>query len=143
MRAIAAAEWPRLAALAVSFGTPRLGCTATHAHARALLARTDLTALRELTLAGMPFSDELCKTLPGMPVTARLSRLALVHGTLTDTGALRLAAGAAGLRHLDALDITSNFVGPRGLAALARSVRRLVGDELQGDPAQIDDSFGP
>ncbi len=142
MRAIAAAEWPRLATLALSFGTPRLGCTATHAHARELLARTDLTALRELTLAAMPFSDELCKTLPGLPVIARLVRLALVHGTLTDTGAFRLAAGAARLRHLDTLDITSNFIGSRGVDALARCVR-LVGEQLQGDASQIDDYFGP
>jgi len=90
-------------------------------------------ALTALGLCNAPFADALCEVLPRTPMAAAVAELDLSGGAMTDTGAHRLVARAAQLRHLERLSVESNLLSEEGVAALAR-----IGCQVRADGQRRD-----
>jgi uncharacterized protein (TIGR02996 family) len=114
--AISGAHWPELRRLEISFlpgsrwGT--VGRTADPALLRELFLRRDLPELDELAITGCSTIDEVVPELLGSPLLARLRRLDLSGGHLSDDGAGIFLRHAAAFAHLESLDLRSNLLGP-------------------------------
>ncbi|GAB2702120.1 STM4015 family protein [Kitasatospora kifunensis] len=109
VRAVTACEFPALERLELWLGVEEYGGDATVADLAPLLAGAGLPALRHLGLENSELQDEIAAAVAGAPVVARLERLSLAMGTLTDEGATALLEGQP-LTHLSALDLHHHFL---------------------------------
>jgi uncharacterized protein (TIGR02996 family) len=100
-------------------------CDGTCSDIAPLFARTDLPALRRLSITNCLFTDDVCAALAAAPLAAQLEVLDLSWGCMTDEGARRLGAAAAAFPKLELLDVSRNYLSRTGLAAL-RNVARTV-----------------
>ena len=87
------------------------------------LTGTRLPALRTLGLQNSEYQDDIAAAVAQAPVVARLERLALGLGVLTDEGAAALLAGQP-LTHLAALDLHHHY--------LTEPMRQRLRDALPG-----------
>jgi uncharacterized protein (TIGR02996 family) len=131
--AIAKATWPRIEHLEVWYGDDNYGGTATVVEAEALLARTDLPRLSSLGLRNTSFTDELCGVLATSRLLPQLTRLDLSMGIMTDEGARLLETHKAAFKHLDALDVSDNYLTKAGLAALKGVAKSVVSTAQRDD----------
>lgn len=121
-RALVTAELPALEQLTIWFGTEAYGGSCGPEHAAGILQNPSLSALSSLALANADFADELPGAILGTPHLPRLRRLDLSMGTLTDDGAGVILANAASFAHLEALDLSENFLQPGVCEALRRAL---------------------
>jgi uncharacterized protein (TIGR02996 family) len=84
---------------------------------RPLLAATQLSSLRHLTISHATLGDALCEALVSSPLAARLQTIALTGGTITDVGAAVLAGHRAVFTQLERIDLDGNHIATDALLA--------------------------
>ena len=128
MHAIAHAPWPALERLRIDFGNGYRTGDASIDDVFALLARTDLPALRRLALMHTRYIRELVLEICASPLAPQLEHLDLSFNHMTDAHALELARHKDRLPKLQLLDVSSNglsSIGIDALATLAPTIRTL------------------
>lgn len=138
--AIVAADWPRLTSLEVWFGDSGYGGDCDVGQVRQLLAFERLPQLVDLGLQNAEFSDDIVDALIGAPETARLTRLDLSLGTLSNPAAVRLAeAGRARFPALRELDVHDNYLDAEAVARLTAAFPQAV---VHADHQETPDHYG-
>ncbi|QSQ27473.1 WGR domain-containing protein [Pyxidicoccus parkwayensis] len=132
VKAIAAANWPKLQKLEVWFGSENYGASGELKHIQPILDATGLPELKHLGLCNAEFTNELAAALPKSKVLPQLETLDLSRGTLTDEGAAVLLANAAAFKHLKRLDLSLNLLSTK----VAKSVAKLCADVVIGRQRQ-------
>jgi uncharacterized protein (TIGR02996 family) len=100
---------------------------------RAVVASPHLRSLSHLRLRLCDMGDEGCEEIVRSGILKRLKVLDLMHGRVSDRGALVLAA-CPDVENLELLDLTDNRLTATGIAALhARGIQVLSGDQYDGD----------
>jgi uncharacterized protein (TIGR02996 family) len=131
---IAAGGLRALERLIVYFGREAYGGTCTFADAERLLVDGALApTVTELGLANCEFANELVEPLALAPLLGRLRRLDLSQGTLTDDGATALLAHADAFRHLEALDLSDNYLS-LGMLGILRAAGLPISNGSQREP---------
>jgi len=126
LESVAAASWPRLERLVLYLGTERYGGDCELADLAPLLDGSTLpSGLRTLGICNCEFGDDLALAVVRAPILPRLTHLDLSHGTLGDAGAQILLDHADAFRHLESLDLRSNYLAPEHRAALSRLCPRV------------------
>jgi hypothetical protein len=125
-KGIATATMPKIKHLEIYYGTDNYGGTCTLKDVKPLLDRTDLTNLEYLGLKNSEFADEIAKAVGSSKIVKKLKTLDLSLGTMTDEGALALAASKANLAHLECLDLTRNFLSAKGIAAVKGICKKVI-----------------
>lgn len=113
---------PSLETLTLTFGAERYGCDVAPKDLRKLLASDRFPRLTRLGLANAGFADELAEMLHTSSLVAQVTALDLSMGTLSDTGAYRIATYAAGYAHLEELDVSDSYLSKRGIALLKKAL---------------------
>ncbi|MFV8754872.1 hypothetical protein ACNOYE_30360 [Nannocystaceae bacterium ST9] len=134
-QAIVAGSLPALRTLELWFGQPRWGASATIEHLRPLLEGEAMPDLRALGLVNCEFTDAIAESLARSPRLARLERIDLSRGTLSERGARAILARASAFRRLSALDLDGNYVPPELADALTLALPNVVNIGEQFDPA--------
>ncbi|MEU3691244.1 STM4015 family protein [Streptomyces narbonensis] len=140
VRGIVGSELPALENLELWLGTDEYGGDATAEDLAPLLAGTGFPALRHLGLCNSVIQDEIAAAVAGAPVVARIERLALSMGVLTDEGATALLDGQP-LTHLTHLDLSHHYLSE----AMSERVRAALvphGVTVDLDDAQEPDDDG-
>jgi len=134
-RQIADAHWPQLQHLEIWFGSAEYAGDTTLDDIAPLFERTDLGELDSLALRNAELADQFCAALPGEPLIARIKRLDLSMGTMTDEGAHHLVAQADALAHLESIVVSDNYLTDAGTRALERAfgARVVVGKQKVDD----------
>lgn len=130
-KSIANAEMPRIQHLELYYGDEDYGCDCSVKDVRPLLRRTDLEHLEYLGLKNAQFANEIASALPGASVLKTLKTLDLSLGTMTDEGAQALVAAKDSLKHLESLDLTSNFLTADGIKAVKGLCRKVITNDQQ------------
>lgn len=100
---------------------------------RAVVNSPHLQALNNLGVRLCDMGDEGCEEIVRSGILKRLKVLDLMHGRVTDRGALVLAA-CPETKNLELLDLTDNRLTVTGIAALqALGIQVLSGDQYTGD----------
>jgi uncharacterized protein (TIGR02996 family) len=107
---LAEASWPSLESLVIFFGTEEYGGSCTPAGVEPILAGDLLPAVTELGLCNGEFGDELAVRVCSAKILPRLHRLDLSQGTMGPDGARALLAHADRFAHLEALDLSQNYL---------------------------------
>ncbi|MFP2906113.1 WGR domain-containing protein [Pyxidicoccus sp. 3LFB2] len=128
VKAIAAANWPKLERMEVWFGSEDYGAGGDVKYIQPILDATGLPELQHLGLCNAEFTNDLVAALPKSKVLKQLQTLDLSRGTLTDSGAEVLLANAAAFKHLKRLDLTQNLLS----AKVAKSLAKLCADVALG-----------
>ncbi|MGC4119791.1 MAG: TIGR02996 domain-containing protein [Myxococcales bacterium] len=135
-----AADLPSLTALDLWFGSARYGCDCDLDPLSPLLDGLVFPGVTRLGLRNAEFEDELARAIGEAPIAERLESLDLSMGTLGDDGARSLAAQARRFPNLKRLDVSRNFLGPEGIAALQRAFPAIDARDqkvdFDGDPAR-------
>lgn len=105
---LCAAHWPKLESLAIWFGDPEYGSTASLEDIAPLLSRTDLPQLRHLGLMNCAFIDALVIELAGSPLLRQLATLDLSMGNLSDDGVHSIVKRRDQFRHLTSINLDNN-----------------------------------
>ncbi|MEE1816900.1 STM4015 family protein [Streptomyces sp. SP18ES09] len=140
VRGIVGSDLPALEKLELWLGTDEYGGDSTPDDLAPLLAGTAFPALRELGLCDSVIQDAVAAAVAGAPVVARIERLDLSMGVLTDEGAAALLDGQP-LTHLTHLDLSHHYLS----AAMAERVRAALvpyGVTVDLDDAQVAEGDG-
>jgi len=138
--AIAKAKLPKVEHLEVWYGTDNYGGSCGVAQVSALLARTDLPALRHLGLKNADFGDDICGALAKSKLLPQLTHLDLSMSVLSDEGARAIAAHKDAFKHLAELNVSDTYVTADGVKLLAGCAKRVVADSLR-DGDEPDDRY--
>ncbi|GGY37129.1 STM4015 family protein [Streptomyces omiyaensis] len=134
VRGIAGSDLPALERLELWLGTDEYGGDSSTDDLAPLLSGEAFPALRSLGLCNSSVQDRVAAAVAGAPVVARLDRLDLSMGVLTDEGAAALLDGQP-LTHLRELDLEHHYLSEtmteRLTAALAPHGVRVVLDDPQ------------
>ncbi|MGW3520108.1 STM4015 family protein [Streptomyces hydrogenans] len=134
VRGIAGSDLPALESLELWLGTDEYGGDSSPEDLAPLLSGEAFPALRSLGLCNSVIEDRVAAAVAGAPVVARLDRLDLSMGVLTDEGAGALLDGQP-LTHLRELDLEHHYLSAamrdRLTAALAPHGVRVVLDDPQ------------
>jgi len=139
-KSIATAQMPAIKHLEIYYGTDEYGGTSTIKDVKPLLDRTDLPKLEYLGLKNAEFMNEIAKAMPTAKILKQLKTLDLSLGTMTDEGAVAMAAHADAFKHLEVLDLTRNFLTKKGITAVKNLAKKVItggqeqADEDDGDP---------
>ncbi len=118
-RMLVGAPLPVLEQLRLDFGSGYTTGDASIDDIFELLARRDLTKLRQLALVRTRYVRELVLELAATPLARQLEQLDLSHNQMTDANAADLARRRANFPRLVSLDVTGNRLTTAGLEALA------------------------
>jgi len=116
LRAVCAADWPRLEHLELWFGSSDYGAGGGVADLEDVLEARRIPKVRSLGLRNAEFTDELVARLVDSPVLVQLEELDLSLGTLSDAGARTLALHAGRFKHLRWLGLDQNYLTEEGVA---------------------------
>ncbi|MFB7936304.1 STM4015 family protein [Streptomyces sp. NPDC056049] len=134
VRGIAGSDLPALENLELWLGTDEYGGDSSPEDLAPLLSGEAFPALRGLGLCNSVVQDRVAAAVASAPVVARLDRLGLGMGVLTDEGGAALLDGQP-LTHLRELDLEYHYLSDamreRITAALAPHGVRVVLDEAQ------------
>ncbi|MET9349019.1 STM4015 family protein [Streptomyces termitum] len=134
VRGIAGSDLPALANLELWLGTDEYGGDASVDDLAPLLSGDSFPALRSLGLCNSVIQDQVAAAVAAAPVVARLDRLDLSMGVLTDEGGAALLGGQP-LTHLRELDLEHHYLSEpmreRLTAALVPHGVRVVLDDPQ------------
>jgi Ran GTPase-activating protein (RanGAP) involved in mRNA processing and transport len=139
-KGIATAEMPKIKHLEIYYGQDNYGGNCTIKEVKPLLDRTDLPKLEYLGLKNSEFMNEIAKAIPTAKILKQLKTLDLSLGTMTDEGALALAAHPDAFKHLDVLDLTRNYLTKKGIDAVKKLAKKVItadqetADEWDGEP---------
>ncbi|HEX4831839.1 MAG TPA: STM4015 family protein [Trebonia sp.] len=136
VRAIGASDLPALETLELWLGVGEYGGDAAIGDLAPILGGERLPALASLGLMDSEIEDEICAAIASAPVVARLSRLSLSMGVLTDDGAQALLSGQP-LGHLRELDLRHHFLSDPMVARLRAALPQVV---LLIDEAEKDEN---
>ncbi len=131
------AELPNLEKLEVWFGAEEYGSGGNAGMLAGMLGGTNLPKLRELGLKNGEFQNDVAKALANAPILAQLERLDLSMGTLSDDGAQAILDKAAAFAHLQALDLSENFISEAKAAEVVAALpKATIGESKDqwGDP---------
>ncbi len=137
---IATAKLPSIKHLEIYYGTDNYGGDCTIKEVKPLLDRTDLPKLEYLGLKNSEFMNDIAKAIPTAKILKQLKTLDLSLGTMTDEGALALAAHPDAFKHLDVLDLTRNYLTKKGIDAVKKLAKKVItadqetADEWDGEP---------
>ncbi|MCD0451854.1 STM4015 family protein [Actinocorallia sp. API 0066] len=109
VQALGASELPALETLQLWLGVDEYGGDSTVEDLAPLLSGERLPALRDLGLQNSPQADQIAAAVAAAPVVARLERLSLAMGSLSDEGAEALLSGQP-LTHLAGLDLHHHYL---------------------------------
>ncbi|MDT9689981.1 STM4015 family protein [Streptomyces sp. P9(2023)] len=112
VRGIAGSDLPALEKLDLWLGTDEYGGDSSVDDLAPVLAGTGFPALRDLALRNSVIQDQIAVAVASAPVVARLDRLDLSMGTLTDEGAEALLVGQP-LTHLTHLDLSHHYLSEK------------------------------
>lgn len=115
---IGAAELPALEHLEIWLGTPDYGGDSQPEDLAAILDGRRFPKLVTLALRNCQWADELAAAIATAPILARIKRLDLSMGTLSDVGIDALIASPA-LRGLQHINIEHHYASDAGIAKLA------------------------
>ena len=130
---IAAASWPALETLVIFLGTENYGGTCTEQHVRPILEGKNLPRLTTLALCNGTFADELVPLVARSAILPRLRRLDLSKGTMGPDGAKTLLRHPQAFAHLEALDLSENYLPPGVCARLASPTVDVAGQKIEGE----------
>ncbi|GHA77249.1 STM4015 family protein [Streptomyces termitum] len=134
VRGIAGSDLPALESLELWLGTDEYGGDASVDDLAPLLSGDSFPALRSLGLCNSVIQDQVAAAVAAAPVVARLDRLDLSMGVLTDEGGAALLGGQP-LTHLRELDLEHHYLSEpmreRLTAALVPHGVRVVLDDPQ------------
>ncbi len=133
-----AAELPELTDLELWFGSQREGADCTVVELAPLLDGRRFATVLHLGLRNSELADELGRVLPVSKIAARLESLDLSMGTMTDEGAIALAAGASSFPQLQSLNVDQNFIRSAGLDALRAAFREVIAETQKDDDDSIE-----
>ncbi|WP_164016878.1 WGR domain-containing protein [Pyxidicoccus trucidator] len=140
VKAIAAANWPKLERMEVWFGSEEYGAGGDLKSIQPILDATGLPQLRQLGLCNAEFTNELVAALPKSQVLKQIESLDLSLGTLTDKGAEVMLANAAAFKHLKHLDLDRNLLSAKVAKSLAKLCAGVViGRQRHDDSDEGDD----
>ncbi|MBX9421813.1 MULTISPECIES: STM4015 family protein [Streptomyces] len=137
VRGITGSDLPALENLELWLGTDEYGGDSTPEDLAPLLSGSAFPALRSLGLCNSVIQDAVAAAVAGAPVVARIERLDLSMGVLTDEGAAALLDGQP-LTHLAHLDLSHHYLSEamqeRVRAALEpHGVALVLGDAEEPD----------
>jgi uncharacterized protein (TIGR02996 family) len=133
-KGIATAVMPKIKHLEIYYGTDNYGGTCSIKEVKPLLDRTDLPKLEYLGLKNSEFSDDIAKAIPSAKILKGLKTLDLSLGTMSDEGALALAAHPDAFKHLEVLDLTRNYLSKKGIAAVKSLCKKVItADQEEAD----------
>ncbi len=119
MKAVVAANWPKLETLLLRFGgSEDYGANTSVDDVLPLLSSTTIPKVRHLALANSPFIDELIPHLAKSPLLKQLKTLDLSLGEMTDAGANAIVEYGAAFKHLESLNVHRNYLTVDAVAAL-------------------------
>jgi hypothetical protein len=133
-----AADLPALTDLELWFGSDREGANCAVADLAPLLDGKRFASVLHLGLRNCELADELCRVLPGSKIAARLESLDLSMGTMSDEGAIALAASASRFPALQSLNVDDNFIRAAGLDALKAAFREVIAESQKDDDDSIE-----
>lgn len=128
---IANAKMPKIKHLEIYYGTDNYGGDCTVKEVKPLLERTDLKDLQYLGLKNSEFGNEMAKAVIGAKIVKQLKTLDLSKSTITDEGAQTLLDGKATLKHLDCLDLSTNFLTKDGIKLVQGICKKVVTEDQQ------------
>jgi len=128
---IAAAKMPKIKHLEIYYGTENYGGDCTVKEVKPLLDRTDLKDLHYLGLKNSEFGNEMAKAVIGAKLVRQLKTLDLSKSTITDEGAQTLFDGKDTLKHLECLDLSTNFLTKDGIKLVKGICKKVVTDDQQ------------
>ncbi|MCY1041651.1 WGR domain-containing protein [Corallococcus sp. bb12-1] len=126
VKSIVKAQWPKLEALEIWFGSDNYGAGGGVKDIQPLLDGEGVPNLRKLGLRNSDFTDALCEVLPKAKVVAQLQELDLSMGVMTDAGAQVLVTNAKAFQHLKTLDVSNNFLTQAGQKLVATAAPSVV-----------------
>ncbi len=136
MKAVVAANWPKLETLLLRFGgSEDYGANTSVDDVLPLLSSTTIPNVRHLALANSPFLDELIPHLAKSPLLKQLTTLDLSLGEMTDAGANAIVEHGAAFKHLENLNVHRNYLTEDAVAALKGVVASVDGGG-QEDPEE-------
>ena len=136
MRAVVAANWPKLETLLLRFGgSEDYGGTCTVDDVLPLLEAKGIPNVRTLALANSPFVDALIPHLAKSPLLAQVTSLDLSLGEMSDAGANAIVEHAAAFKHLESLNVHRNYLTEDAVTALKGVVANVDGGG-QEDPEE-------
>jgi hypothetical protein len=136
VRAVAAADLPRLEHLELWLGDPGYGGDATVADLAPILDGGRFPALRQLGLRDSAIADEVAAAVARAPILGRIKVLDLSLGNLGDAGAQALLEGPDVAR-LERLDIHHHYVSATLVDRLAA-----LGVDLNADDRREPNEYG-
>lgn len=128
-KSLGRAELPKLEVLEVWFGSEEYDGSCSAAHALGILQNPSFAGLRQLALANADFADDIAEVVARTELPAKLERLDLSMGTMTDAGAERLLARAEAFARLSVLDLSQNFLSPDMCARVSSALPNARFDE--------------
>jgi hypothetical protein len=130
VREVCAADLPALEHLELWLGSENYGGDTTLADLEPILSGRLFPRLTSLALRDCEWADDLAAALTEAPVLARIRKLDLSLGNLSDQGALALAAAPAAAG-LESIDIHHHFVSDAAVAKLNALGPRINAEERQ------------
>jgi uncharacterized protein (TIGR02996 family) len=101
-------------------------CASTIEHFDRFLAAARFPALRHLGVRQCVYTNDVVASLARWPGLRALETLDLSCGILTERGARTLQRNADAFRHLAVLDVSRNYLSPRGIARLQGLAHRVI-----------------
>lgn len=138
---IATAKLPSIKHLEIYYGTDNYGGDCTIKEVKPLLDRTDLPKLEYLGLKNGEFMNDIAKAIPTAKILKQLKTLDLSLGTMTDEGALALAAHPDAFKHLEVLDLTRNYLTKKGIDAVKKLAKKVVTADQEEADGDGDDAY--
>ena len=130
---IAAASWPALETLVIYFGIEDYGGSCTARDVMPILEGKNLPRLTTLALCNGTFADELVPLIASSPILPCLRRLDLSKGTMGEVGAEALLRHREEFAHLEALDLTENYLPDDARLQLARPGFDVSAQKTEGE----------
>lgn len=134
MKSVLTAKWPKLERLVLRFGDNEdYGATCSLDDVLPLLDGKTIPNVRHLALANSGFADALIPQLAKSNLLKQLTSLDLSLGTMSDAGAEAIITYADAFKHLDELDVNSNYLSDGVVAQLAKCAKNVIAHD-QKDP---------
>jgi uncharacterized protein (TIGR02996 family) len=137
LAAICSGKWPALEKLSLQLGARDSNITVKHL--QPIFDGALFPKVVHLGLGNARIADEICRMLADSQLGRRLQSLSLALGEMGDTGAAHLAAGH--LPKLATLDVSRNWIGRAGLAALKKRWPKVNGKDQQDDGGDAENRY--
>ncbi|KIG13433.1 putative cytoplasmic protein [Enhygromyxa salina] len=131
VRAVGKCKLPAATNLVVYFGSSDYGAGGTISDLAPLFTGKGVPKLRQLGLCNAEFQDDIARELAKSPLLAQLTRVDLSLGTMTDAGAQHILDAAKQFSHLEALNLSNNFISAEMCAQLTAALPHTAVDRQE------------